>query len=268
VKAQKFSALVLAGDREPGDPIAVQTGSGSKAIAPIAGIPMAMRVIDALSTSTGIDSICLCGPSREVLQECPPLLERVDSGTINWFPARSSPCDSVEFCLQRMDKNTPVLLTTADHALLTTEIIDYFTGEAMKQQTDVVVALLNHRLISETFPSSRRTRYRFRDGHYCGCNLFAFMSERGMEMIRIWKTVEANRKHPIRILAHLLGWPALLQYLLGRLTLKKALATLSSRIDIDIAEVSLPFPRAGIDVDSLEDFHLVESILTGDSASR
>lgn len=268
MKALKFSALVLAGDRKPGDPVAAQAGSGSKSIVPIAGIPMVMRVIEALSASTSIESISLCGPSREVLRECPPLLDRVDSGTINWFPAQDSPCNSVEFCLQRMDKNAPVLLTTADHALLTTEIIDYFTAETQKQQADVAVALLDHKLISEAFPSSRRTRYRFRDGHYCGCNLFAFMSGRGREVVRIWKKIENDRKHPIRILAHLLGWPALLQYLPGRLTLKKALATASSRINIDITWVSLPFPRAGIDVDSLEDFHLVESILNGEHVSR
>ena len=50
-KIEQFTAIVLAADRTGGDPIAVKTGMACKAIAPICGTPMIIRVLDALEAS-------------------------------------------------------------------------------------------------------------------------------------------------------------------------------------------------------------------------
>ena len=40
-----FTAIVLAGDRVPGDPVARAAGVPCKALAPVGGVPMVLRVL-------------------------------------------------------------------------------------------------------------------------------------------------------------------------------------------------------------------------------
>ena len=46
---QKFTAVVLAADRGPDDPVARAAGARCKSMASIDGIPMVFRVLDALA---------------------------------------------------------------------------------------------------------------------------------------------------------------------------------------------------------------------------
>jgi hypothetical protein len=52
-----------------------------------------------------------------------------------------------------------------------------------------------------------------------------------------------------------------LRYLLGQLTLEQALNGLSQRMGLQAGVIQMPFAEAAIDVDKVEDLHLVESIL-------
>jgi len=51
------------------------------------------------------------------------------------------------------------------------------------------------------------------------------------------------------------------RYLLGRLTLDQALAGLSRRMQLKVGVVQMPFAEAAVDVDKVEDWLLVESVL-------
>jgi len=51
------------------------------------------------------------------------------------------------------------------------------------------------------------------------------------------------------------------RYLLGRLTLEQALAGLSRRMQLKVVVVQMPFAEAAVDVDKVEDWLLVESVL-------
>jgi len=51
-----------------------------------------------------------------------------------------------------------------------------------------------------------------------------------------------------------------LRYLLGRLTLEEGLQRLSRRLDLRIGAVILSHPEAAVDVDTVQDWHLVETI--------
>ena len=59
---RNISALLLAGDRGGVDAVAARSGVPCKALAPLAGVPMIMRVLDALQASARIDSFVICGP--------------------------------------------------------------------------------------------------------------------------------------------------------------------------------------------------------------
>ena len=74
---------------------------------------------------------------------------------------------------------------------------------------------------------------------------------------------EERGENPLRNIG-LLGWWSVLRYLLGWLTLNKALGELSQRLHVAIAPVHLPYPEAAIDVDSIADQRLVEDIAGSD----
>jgi len=59
----------------------------------------------------------------------------------------------------------------------------------------------------------------------------------------------------------ILGWWPVFKYLLGRLSLQEALARISGRFKMKIGVVILPFPEAAVDVDSENDWQLVQQIL-------
>ena len=113
------------------------------------------------------------------------------------------------------------------------------------------------------FPAAKKTVTRFRDGGYCGCNLFAFMTPASHRVAAAWRRVEQQRKNPLRIISQL-GWWSVLRYLLGWMTLDGALGELSQRLKVAIAPVHLPYPEAAIDVDSIADQKLVEGIAGND----
>ena len=60
--AEGMGAVILAGDRGADDPVARARGTRCKALTPINGRPMLMRVLDALDDRGDFDRIVICGP--------------------------------------------------------------------------------------------------------------------------------------------------------------------------------------------------------------
>lgn len=255
----KFNAVVLAADRGEGDPVAVAAGVAAKCLSPVAGTPMVLRVIRALQQSARVDLILLCGPALEVLQSAPEVRELVDGKRIRWIGAQRTPSASAAAALDALPGDRPVLLTTCDHALLRPEMVRHFLEGASAGGLDVAVALAPYELVHKAYPRSRRTVLKFRDGHFCGCNLFAFLSPRGRAMAQRWQRVESQRKRPIRVIGFV-GWAAMLLYLLGRLSLAGALRRVSQRTGLAAGAIILPFAEAAIDVDSPADLEQAREI--------
>ena len=260
-KPHQFVAIVLAGDRSKNDPVAVDAGVSCKAIAPICGRPMILRVLDALEDSGVIHSIVLCGPPQASINDCPELAGRIEQANISWLPNLDSPSRSVESALQLITDNESVLLTTADHALLQGGIVSYFVSQSMQSKADASVGLVEYKTISDAYPEVKRTVIKLSNGDFCSCNLFAFMTVKGRRLVPFWRQVEQSRKRPTKMIAGILGVWGVLLYVMGKLSLDSALAKVSSRLQIEVKPVLLPFPQAGVDVDTVKDRQFVETIL-------
>jgi GTP:adenosylcobinamide-phosphate guanylyltransferase len=254
-----FTAVVLAGDRKPDDPLVLQTGACCKALVTIDGLPMLDGVVATLQRSRSIERVLLSGPSQRCLDTDPTLKAALESDRIDWVEPQASPSTSAYAAMQGLSASTPVLVTTADHPLLRADIVDHFLGEAVSSGADVAVALTGFAAIRQKFPDARKTVLRFREGGFCGCNLFAFLTPRSRGVADTWRRVEQQRKNPLRVVSQL-GWWSVLLYLLGRLPLDSALDELSQRLQVRIRPVVLPFPEAAIDVDTIADQRLVEAI--------
>jgi GTP:adenosylcobinamide-phosphate guanylyltransferase len=255
-----FTAVILAADRTPDDPVARAAKVCCKALTPVAGRAMVLRVLDALAESEAIGRPLLCGPPREAFDQNAALRNAVDSGRVEWLANEPTPSTSAGAALDKIPESRPVLITTADHALLNHRIVDHFCGEAQASGHDLLVALAPRDLVESAFPEAKRTVLRFRDGAYCTCNLFVFMTPRARAAARFWRQVESRRKRPWRVMS-LLGWAAVLRYLFGRLTLDSALKQVSRQMKLDVGVVLMPYAEAAVDVDSVSDLALAERIL-------
>ncbi len=254
---EKFQAIVLAGDRGSTDPVALHANAPCKALAEIQGRPILLRVLDVLIESDNIAEITIVGPNSDLLNQCPELVALIESGVVTWVAPATTPCTSAQAALAAANNDLPTLITTADHGFLSLEILTEFFESVHEIEADTVAALVSHEIVTDVFPSNKRTALRFRDGAFCGCNLFAIKTSQGALAIDYWRRVENLRKTPWRI-AGVISFSTLILFLLGRLTVAAAMKGLTRKIG---AQVSIAFLRnadAAIDIDSAADWDLVD----------
>lgn len=246
-------ALVLAGSR-PGAPdtVALAEHVAHKALVDVGGQAMLSRVVSALRQA-GVEQIAVSANHPEVVA----LAEALDCLVI---APGEGPSASVAAAFARL--GAPMLVTTADHALLRAEWIGDFLADT-PSNADVAVLLANRREVEAALPSSRRTYLKLADGGWSGCNLFLLATPRAQAAIATWSAVEADRKRPWRIAARL-GVATLWRYALGRLTLDGAIGGLGRRIGITSYAVAARNGLAAVDVDKPGDLAQVRELLARD----
>ena len=244
----QVKALILAGSR-PGevDPVAAYAGVAHKALIELSGRTLLARVAGALS---GCDEVAVSADMPAVVAEAARLGLRV-------VPPAAGPSDSVGAALSAL--GAPLLVTTADHALLRAEWVDAFTADA-PATCDVAVLLARRDAVEAALPGTKRTYLRFADGDWSGCNLFLLRTPDAARAIELWRIVEADRKRPWRIVRRF-GPGMLVRYLLGRLTLAEAVARLGALAGVRAGVVAARDGLAAVDVDKPADLDAVRALL-------
>ncbi len=247
-----FNALILAGSRGGVDPVAAYAGVSHKALIVLDGETLLARVAQALREA-GAHTIAVSVSDDSVRAAATAL------GLIV-LDAASGPSRSVRDGIEAL--GAPLLVTTADHALLQPEWVTRFLAD-VPARADVGALLARQDVIEAAAPGTRRTYLRFADGAWSGCNLFYFATARSVAALDLWAQVEADRKRPWRIVRRL-GIGTLLRYLSGRLTLVAAIAHLGRLAGLDAAAVASPFGLAAVDVDKPVDLDLVRTLVEND----
>jgi GTP:adenosylcobinamide-phosphate guanylyltransferase len=193
----KHTAVVLAGSRPGRDAFAEQFGTDLKALIPIAGEPMVRRPVRALLASKQVGEVLVLSQSPEriggVLTQDPRIRVRQSRGTI---------AETMLELLEDGETQWPLLVTTADHALLDTATVDEFLGAAAG--ADIAVGVVERTSLLRRLPLTERTWLKFRGGAYTGANLFVLHSLAVRPAIELWRSVEQDRKKVGRVIA-LLG---------------------------------------------------------------
>jgi GTP:adenosylcobinamide-phosphate guanylyltransferase len=250
-----WTALVLAGSRPGRDPLAEHFGTDLKALIPVGGVPMVRRPVEALLASEWIGRIIVVAQQPERIAEALPADARVEVK-----PSQDTIAATLEAICADFDTQWPLLVTTADHALLSPQIIDSFCRRSLR--TDISIALVERRAVMRRFPSAQRTWIRFRGGAYTGANLFQRRSPKSIPAIRVWRDLEQDRKKRLRLL-WALGPTIFVGAVLRLVSLDRVLRRVGRRLGLSIRSVSLRDPLAAIDVDKPSDHRLVEDILAG-----
>ena len=251
----KYCAVVLAGSRPGRDPLAASFGADFKALIPVGGEAMVRRPVRALLESGTVGRVLVLSQAPDRIGAELPGDPRIDcrdsKGTI---------AETILTLLDDQDTAWPLLVTTADHALLDAATVDEFCESA--GGADIAIGVVERRPLLGRLPGTQRTWLKFRGGAYTGANLFALRSPAVRPAIELWRSVEQDRKKAWRILS-LLGPGAMLGVALRLVSLAEVLARLSARIGLTVTAVELSNPLAGVDVDKREDHALAEAILAG-----
>lgn len=248
----QWTCLVLAGQRPGIDPLADHFGLRLKALVPLDGEPMLTRVVRTLGSSPHIGEIIVLAQDIGALQSA------VDAGGgATLVESADGISLSIKKQVEASGFASPVLVTTADHPLLTVEMIDQFLREA---SGDLAVAMVEQKVMLAQFPDAKRTWLRFSDGAWSGANLFALMTAKSVAALDLWAQAEQDRKKAWRLFLHF-GFPLAFRAITRTIGLSAALDRAGKRLGLEARLVPMSDPVAAIDVDKVADHKLAEEIL-------
>jgi hypothetical protein len=253
----QFDAFISAGyDRDKVDPLAVLTGQPQKALVKVANAPMIWHVVRALHESGLIGEIVVVGMEpAEAPDFGRPVHFVADQGSM-WANLGSA----VHKLAEINDQNRYILISNADTPLLTAEMVRRFVDACQPLERDVYWGIVERQTMESTFPGSRRSYLRVREGDFCSGDLFLADLEVAVRVHRSTEAFFNERKNTFQQL-RLLGFTTIIKFLFRRLTLQDLLGVIRHRFDLVGEPVPLPFAEAGMDVDKPHQLAQVEEYL-------
>lgn len=247
---------MLAGERPGGDPLARACGAPSKALIRIDGRTMLGIVVHALLASRDIGRVVILAQQAEMIWESEAAWAGCDE-RVHFVRSGDGIAGSIAALAGTESAPWPVLVTTADNALLTHDRVEAFLNAA--DETDITIGVGERTIVEAVYPQTKRTWLKFRDGQFSGANLFALMGPACNAALEHWSAVEQDRKKGLKLVASFGPW-ILLQVLLHRLTFEQALTRAGKALGCTAKYVILD-AEAPIDVDKADDYLLVQRIL-------
>ena len=216
---------------------------------------MVRRPVTALLESGGIGSVRVLAQQPERIAAAIPNDDRLAVR-----PSGSTIAATLDLLCADESVEWPVLVTTADHALLTSNRISDFLAKS--EGADVAIGLVSSEALLKRLPQTKRTWLKFRGGAYSGANLFLLGGPQVRPAIEVWRASEQNRKKAWRMM-FALGFSGFLGAVLKVRTLQQTLDAVGRKLGLTIRAVEMTDPLAAVDVDKPADHELVTAILEG-----
>jgi HAD superfamily hydrolase (TIGR01490 family) len=250
--------LLLAGYRPNSDPICGSYKTLYKSLVPIAGLPMILYPLRSLINSKHIHEIIVLAQEPDVIRK--GLRDFHICDKVRFHQSNGGIANTILKCIQDQRLNMPLMITTADNCLLTSDHIDDFLSQALKHPSDLAIGFASKDKVIAAHPETRRTWIPFRDLEVTGCNLFLLTSNRSRELIAFWEKFETSPKKFLR-LAWTFGPAFLWRFLARKLTIEESFRRISEITRTTIMPVLLNNPDVSIDADKLSDIRQIETIL-------
>lgn len=156
------------------------------------------------------------------------------------------------------DAPWPILVTTADHALLTPAMVNEFLDGV--GDSDLAFAVGERARLEAEYPLANRTWLKFADGHFSGANLFGLRGASTLQTLTLWSGIEQNRKRAFSILSSF-GPRLLFRALTRSISFTEAVRRAGARLNTNAKPIVMSQPEAAIDVDKVSDVKVAEAIL-------
>lgn len=255
--------IILAAQR-PGvtDPLAADFGVSHKCLVPVAGRPLIAHVLETVSHHPAV---------RDVRISVEPTLFETLNGiaaslggrcNIGCVASADNLADSVIIASEGVAG--PVVITTADNALLTVDAIDSMI-RALTGGADVALGMTTRAAVLSAHPDGQRRFYHFADQAYSNCNLYGLTVPNALPAAEIFRGGGQFARKAQRII-DAFGLFNLLLLRLRLVSLKGGLARISRRIGLEIAPVILADGRNAIDVDNRRTHDVVSQLLARPAA--
>ncbi|WP_017672070.1 HAD-IB family hydrolase [Blastomonas sp. AAP53] len=248
---------LLAGQRPGTDPLARGFRRVAKALIPIHGRPMIAWVLDALLQSDHVGRVVVIAQDDAILGD-PALTHFAADPRVTVTLGQSGISRNIMALAGQEMLPWPIMVTTADHPLLTTRMVDDFLGQASGH--DLSVGMVARTTMLARYPGSLRTWLKFRDDGYTGANLFALTSPVTRNALQLWAAAEQDRKKALRLFLRFGPRLAILA-ITRRVTGPEGIAMAGQRLGLTAQLVSMNDADAGIDVDKWTDYWQVGAIL-------
>ena len=255
----KWNAVILAGDRGSSDPVANAANVNGKALVKFNGVTQIERIVKVLHDSQCVNELYALGPSLDCLNDCEEVSSMYKHYGVNYLPPNKGPSSSALLGVKK-SHHFPTLVITSDLPLLTTDAIENYCKEVIKQDVDFVVGAVNYESINALLPELKKTRYQFSDSEVCFANVFAVLTPLGMKAIEYWQDIEQSRKNPLAVIRKI-DWWSVLQYKLGCISVSQASLKLSRKLGANLNIEMFAVPELAIDVDSAHDYRVLKKFL-------
>jgi GTP:adenosylcobinamide-phosphate guanylyltransferase len=250
---ESWSAIILAGQRPGVDALARAFGTEWKALVEVRGEAMVTRVVRAVCGVASVSHIAVLAQQPEAMRAAVAA-----GGAATLITSHAGISESVRAIAGTSDAPWPVLVTTADHPLLTPPMIEAFLAQS--GGCDIAIGMVERQVMLAAYPTNQRTWLKFRDGHWSGANLFALNTPAARAALDLWAEAEKDRKKAWKLFLHFGPWLAF-RALTRTIGLARALELAGKRLGLSARVVALTDAEAAIDVDKVSDHSLAEAIL-------
>jgi len=258
---KKLTVLILAASRLGSEDVVAQSQNVShKCLITLDDMVMLERVVREVKAVKSIGRIFISIENEDLIDSVPALKEMHESGEIQYVRSRENLFLSVMGAAEDIDNPFPLVITTADNALHTTEMVNHFCNELSSIKPDAAIALTPASVILEAYPEGKRAFHNLKDGGWSSCNLYALMTEKALGATKAFEGGGQFGKNPQRILKAF-GFIFMVLYKYRLATSATMGKRLSKRWGIDLKLIRMPYADAPIDVDNLGDIALTEKIL-------
>lgn len=248
--------IVLAGRRGNGpDPLAERFGESHKCLIPLAGRPLIAHVLQTGANHPRVASLAVCVESEAFEPIYDVLTRQPGRGTVALVEARRDLADSVRAAAEGWDG--PLIVTTADHALLTAASIDAM-ADAL-ETAEVALALARREAVEAAHPSGQRRYLQLRDGAFAICDLYGAARPDALRAADVFRGPRFDRSG--RRIVRATGLAGLAMALLGLETLQGAVERASRHLALGVGAVVLEDGSQAIDVDDDRTYAVVRDLL-------
>ena len=260
---QGVTALVMAAKRKVPNPLAIRHGVSNKSIIDMLGQPLIMYALQALVASPIIDRIIIAIEEPTILDI--PVINKIIADEKIEVVASLDTLSATVFAVADASSPSifPLLITTADNAMLLPEHVDEIARRADRDGLVLSVGMTPKSVFHSRHPEFSMQPgacYELEDGGLTTCNLYYVRNARALDAATVFKSGGKFGTHPLRI-ARAFGLGSLLRYKLGWLGtihINKILSKLAGgRAKIE----PLPYGDLAIDVDDDTSFAIVEETL-------